>query len=138
MRFSARKSVSSQREMARSMVEKIQYLLILLLFVLTGSLEEISFRDPDGGVHPVLTQSADQETPAAVRNYLSAWTHSLDFQAETPVVSLDHKFVVRQRAAVRSAVEAAFGVRIASCTAAPCRCGSAVDYYVFSLGRILI
>lgn len=120
------------------MVERIQYLLILSLFVLTGSLKEISVRDELREVHPVLTQPADQEVAAAVRNYLSAWTHTCDFQAETPVVSLDHKFVVRQRAAVRSAVESAFGVRIAACTAPPRPYGSPVDYYVFSLGRILI
>ena len=120
------------------MVEKIQYVLILLLFVLTGSLEEVSFRDGAHGAETVLTQSTDSDACAAARNQLSAWTHSCDFPADTPEVSLDHKYVVRQRAAVRSAVDALFGVRIATSVETGAPSDDGVDYYVFSLGRILI
>ena len=122
------------------MVERIQYMLILLLFVLTGSLESVSFRSEDHGVQTVLTQSTESDASHAVCNSLSAWTHSFpcDISVETPVVSFDHKTLVRQRAAVRSAVETAFGVRMASCLHACVTVGNAVDYYVYSLGRLLI
>lgn len=122
------------------MVERIQYMLILLLFVLTGSLEGVSFRSEGHGIQSVLTQSTESDTSDTVRNTLSAWTHSIscDYSAETPVVSFDHKALVRQRAAVRSAVETAFGVRMASCLHAGSSGGDAVDYYVYSLGRLLI
>lgn len=113
-------------------------MLILSLFVLTGSLEGVSFRQVTCGCESVLTRSTDSDASDAVRNQLSAWTHTCDVTAETPVVSLDHKFVVRQRTAVRCAVETVFGVRMATATRCGASPGNAVDYYVFSLGRILI
>ncbi len=136
--FCAKERIFAARNAANPMVERIQYLLILLLFVLAGSLDGVSFRDGAHGVQPVLTRSTDSDASDTVRNQLSAWTHSCDFAAETPVVSFDHKYVVRQRAAVRSAVETVFGVRIASSGHSEVSSGDAVDYYVFSLGRILI
>lgn len=120
------------------MVERIQYVLILLLFVLTGSLEGVSFRNEVTDIESVLTESTQSDTSDTVRNHLSAWSHSCESQAESPVVSLDHKVVVRQRAAHRSVVESAFGARIARCMHSDVRCGDAVDYYVISLGRLLI
>lgn len=122
------------------MVERIQYMLILLLFVLTGSLEGVSFRCEDHGVQTVLTQSTESDASDTVRNTLSACTHSFccDYSAETPVVTSGHKDLVRQRAVVRNAVETTFGVRMATRLQA-CRAGGdAVDYYVYSLGRLLI
>ena len=103
------------------MVERIQYLLILLLFVLTGSLEGVSFRNEVHDNQSVLTCSTESDGASdAVRNQLSAWTHSCEFQAESPVVIFEHKFVVRQRAVQRAGVERAFGgVRIASAPAPP-------------------
>lgn len=121
------------------MVERIQYLLILLLFALTGSLEEISFRSDSPDVQTVLTRSTDSDAYDVVRNHLSAWTHSCDFfSTETPVLTHDHKVVVRQRAAVRDAVETVFDVRIASHAHVAPFYGHAVDYHVFGLGHILI
>ena len=120
------------------MVERIQYMLVLLLFVLAGSSEGESFRDEAPGVQTVLIPTTDSDASAVVRNYLSAGIPTCDFSAETPVVSFDQKAVVRQRAAVRAAAETAFGVCVAAHTRACARHGDAVDYYVFSLGRILI
>ncbi|OUQ53407.1 hypothetical protein B5E60_07130 [Alistipes sp. An116] len=121
------------------MVERIQYLLILLLFVLTGSLEGVSFRNEVHDNQSVLTCSTESDGASdAVRNQLSAWTHSCEFQAESPVVIFEHKFVVRQRAVQRAGVERAFGVRIASARHSDAGPGSAVDDYVISLGCLLI
>ena len=121
------------------MVERIQYLLILLLFAFTGTLGEISFRSDSPEAQTVLTRSSDSESCGVVRNHLSAWTHSCDFfSTETPVVTSDHKVVVRQRAAVRDAVETVFGVRIASRSHVEPPYVHAVDYHVFGLGHILI
>lgn len=122
------------------MVERIQYMLILLLFVLTGSLEGVSFRCEDHGIQTVLTQSTESDTSDSARNTLSAWTHSFpcDYSSETPVVTFEHKALVRQRAAVRSVVESAFGVRMATRLHICVTGGDAVDYYVYSLGRLLI
>ena len=122
------------------MVERIQYMLILLLFVLTGSLDGVPFQGGDHGVQTLLTQSAESDTSDTVRNTLSAWTYTFpcDFSVETPVVSFNHKALVRLRAAVRSAVDGAFGVRMATCRHTETPEGDAVDYYVYSLGRLLI
>ena len=140
MRFSAQKGVSSQRRNAISdqMQERLQYTLALLLLVLAGSLEGRSFRDDAQNVQPVLTESTVADSSAAVRNYLSAAIHSCDLTAETPVISFDHKAILRHRTAVRAAADAAFGVRAAMCTYSPVLHSDAVDYYVFSLGRIRI
>lgn len=120
------------------MVERFQYMLILLLFVLTGNLEEVSFGAKPCEVQSILTPAAESDTFDAVRNQLSVWTHSCDFSMETPVASLDHKLVVRQRTAMRCGVESAFELRIARCTRSDTSPGNAVDHYVFSLERILI
>ena len=50
----------------------------------------------------------------------------------------DHKAVVRQRAAVCTAVDAAFGVRTAMRTYSRALHADPVAYYVYSLERILI
>lgn len=120
------------------MVERIQYVLILLLFVLTGSLDGASFRNEVDDLQPVLIESSRSDAPDAVRNHLSAWTHSCESQAESPVVTLEHKIVVRQRAAQRGVAESTFGARIALCMHNEARPGDAVDDYVISLGRLLI
>lgn len=120
------------------MVERIQYVLILLLFVLTGSLDGTSFRTGTNDLQPVLTESTRSDASDAVRNQLSAWTHSCESQAESPIVTPDQKVVVRQRAAWHDAVESAFDARVALNLHDAARPGDAVDDYVISLGRLLI
>ena len=121
------------------MEEKIQYLLILLLFVLTGSLEGVSSRNEVHGKQSVLILSTEtDDTSDAVRDQLSALTHACEYQAESPVVIFEHKFVVRQRAVQRAGVERAFGVRIASTRHSDVGAGSAGGDYVILLGRLLI
>ena len=121
------------------MVERIQYLLILLLFVLTGSLEGVSSRNEVHGKQSVLILSTEtDDTSDAVRDQLSALTHACEYQAESPVVLFGHKFVMRQRAEQRDGVERAFGVRIASTRHSDVGAGSAGGDYVILLGRLLI
>ena len=119
------------------MLERLRYVLILLLFALAGNLGDTSFQDA-GGVQPALDETVTACPPAAVRNYFSVTLCSCSASIEAPVVQTDQKAVVRQRAAVRTAVDAAFGVRTAMRTYARTLHADPVDYYVYSLGRILI
>ena len=112
-------------------------MLILLLFALAGNLGDTSFQDA-GGVQPSLDETVTACPPAAVRNYFSVALCSCSASIEAPVVPSDHKALFRQRADVRTAVDAAFGVRMAMRTYSRALHRDPVDYYVFSLGRILI
>lgn len=120
------------------MLERLQYALILLLFVLAGSLDGPSFQDAAGGVQPSLNESVAARPPQAVRNYFSVALCSCSASIEAPVVPSDHKALFRQRTDVRTAVDAAFGVRTAMRAYSRALHRNPVDYYVFSLGRILI
>ena len=113
------------------MQERIQLALILLLFALAGSLEDTSFRSGAESVRPALTQSSVAGSHAAACNYFSV-------SIEAPAAPSDHKAAVRQLAGARVACDAAFGLRTAMRTYSPALHPDAVDYYVFSLGRILI
>ena len=119
------------------MLERLRYVLILLLFALAGNLGDTSFQDA-GGVQPSLDETVTACPPAAVRNYFSVALCSCSASIEAPVVQTDHKAVVRQRAAVRTAVDAAFGVRIAMRTYSRALHADPVAYYVYSLEHILI
>ena len=114
------------------MQERIQLALILLLFALAGSLEDTSFRSGAESVRPALTQSSVAGSHAAACNYFSAAICPCAVSIEAPAAPSDHK------AAVRVACDAAFGLRTAMRTYSPALHPDAVDYYVFSLGRILI
>lgn len=120
------------------MQERIQLILILLLFALTGSLEDTSFRSDAESVRPALTQSSVADSHAAACNYLSAAICPGGVSIEAPATQSDHKAFVRQLAGARPACDAAFGLRTAMRTYSPTLHPDAVDYYVFSLGRILI
>ena len=52
------------------MLERLRYVLILLLFALAGNLGDTSFQDA-GGVPPALDETVTACPPAAVRNYFS-------------------------------------------------------------------
>ena len=109
------------------MLERLRYVLILLLFALAGNLGDTSFQDA-GGVPPALDETVTACPPAAVRNYFSVALCSCSASIEAPVVQTDQKAVVRQRAAVRTAMR----------TYARTLHADPVDYYVYSLERILI
>ena len=113
------------------MQERIQLALILLLFALAGSLEDTSFRSGAESVRPALTQSSVAGSHAAA---ICPCAVSI----EAPAAPSDHKAAVRQLAGARVACDAAFGLRTAMRTYSPALHPDAVDYYVFSLGRILI
>ncbi|WP_279069794.1 hypothetical protein [Alistipes timonensis] len=119
------------------MLERLRYVLILLLFALAGNLGDTSFQDA-GGVQPSLDETVTACPPAAVRNYFSVALCSCSASIEAPGVQTDHKAVVRQRAAVCTAVDAAFGVRTAMRTYSRALHADPVAYYVYSLERILI
>ena len=114
------------------MQERIQLALILLLFALAGSLEDTSFRSGAESVRPALTQSSVAGSHAAACNYFSAAICPCAVSIEAPAAPS------RQLAGARVACDAAFGLRTAMRTYSPALHPDAVDYYVFSLGRILI
>ena len=116
------------------MQERIQLALILLLFALAGSLEDTSFRSGAESVRPALTQSSVAGSHAAACNYFSAAICPCAVSIEAPAAPS----AVRQLAGARVACDAAFGLRTAMRTYSPALHPDAVDYYVFSLGRILI
>ena len=120
------------------MQERIQLALILLLFALAGSLEDTSFRSGAESVRPALTQSSVAGSHAAACNYFSAAICPCAGAIAAPAAPSDHKAAVRQLAGARVACDAAFGLRTAMRTYSPALHPDAVDYYVFSLGRILI
>lgn len=120
------------------MQQRIQFVLILLLFVLTGSLQNTSFGGETSAEQAVLTRTTSDQTAIALHRYLSATFHACDISVETPVVSYDHKAVFRQRVGVRAASDAVFGPATAQRIATPLPYGKASDYYVFTLERILV
>lgn len=120
------------------MQQRIQLVLILLLFVLAGSLQSRSFDGTTSVEQAVLTRTASDDATVAVHRYLSATLHLCDISVETPVVSYDHKAAFRQREGVRAVSDALYGSCTALCVASPLPYGKAADYYVFTLERILV
>lgn len=119
------------------MLERLRYVLILLLFALAGNLGDTSFQDA-GGVPPALDETVTACPPAAVRNYFSVALCSCSASIEAPVVQTDQKAVVRSAPPCAPPSMPAFGVRTAMRTYARTLHADPVDYYVYSLGRILI
>ena len=113
------------------MQERIQLALILLLFALAGRLEATSFRSGAERVLQALT-ALDTALPSAAQ--LAA---RLGMEETRLAPELD-ALLARGEAAARVACDAAFGLRTAMRTYSPALHPDAVDYYVFSLGRILI
>lgn len=117
---------------------RIQLILILSLFVLAGSLEGTSFRSDAGKVHPALKVSMLSDSHTAVHNYFSVAICPSATSIETSIAPSDHKAVVRQLAGTRAAASAAYDVHTVMRTCFRALHADAVDYYVFSLGRIRI
>lgn len=117
---------------------RIQFALILLLFALAGSLEGTSFRNDAGNVHPALKVSMSPDSQSAVHDYFSVAICSCATSIEISVAPSDHKAAVRQLADARVAASAAYDVHTVMRTRFRALHADAVDYYVFSLGRIRI
>lgn len=120
------------------MLERLRYALILLLFALAGNLGDTSFQDDAGGVQPSLGETVTACPPAAVRNYFSVAFCSCSASIEAPVVPTDHKAVVRLLGDARTAAAAAYDVSVVMRTRSRTLHAHPVDYYVYSLERILI
>ena len=86
------------------MVERIQYALFVLLFVLAGSLDGAT---PQGGacrVQPGMSPQAALHAPVTAQNYFTAAVMlSGDASIEIPAHSSEHKAIVRHRFYARSA-----------------------------------
>lgn len=147
MHFFVRK-VAFQRERAyircaeivlSIMLERIQYALFVLLFVLAGSLDGAT---PQGGacrVQPGMSPQAALHAPVTAQNYFTAAVMlSGDASIEIPAHSSEHKAIVRHRFYARSAAAEAVAQQNSALSDRGARYSKPVDYYIFSLGRILI
>lgn len=121
------------------MLEKIQYALILLLFVLTGSLECTSFQNDAESVQPALSRSTVVDPLSTVRDYaFSAICFCEASVIESSGSYSDHKAILRHHADTRIAAKAAYDLHSTMRTRSRVLPADAVDYYIFSLGRIRI
>lgn len=120
------------------MLERVQYALFILLFVLAGSLDGARVEIARGGAQPGQIRQSGLHMPVPVHNYFTATACCCDASIENPVQPSAQKAIVRLRHDTR-AVATACGL---SCRPAYSGCfdlhPKPVDYYVFSLGRILI
>ena len=114
------------------MLERIQYVLFVLLFVLAGSLDGATSQGGACRVQPGLSPQAALHAPVTAQNYFTAAVMlSGDASIEIPAHS-SHRFCARSAAAEAVAQQnSALSDRGA-------RYSKPVDYYIFSLGRILI
>lgn len=121
------------------MLERIQYALFVLLFVLAGSLDGAT---PQGGacrVQPGMSPQAALHAPVTAQNYFTAAVMlSGDASIEIPAHSSEHKAIVRHRFYARSAAAEAVAQQNSALSDRGARYSKPVDYYIFSLGRILI
>lgn len=120
------------------MLERIQYALILLLFVLVGSLSDSSLIDESQCVQAALGKGVATNAYSSVQKYLSAEMDYCDISVREPVVSFDHKTVARQRLAFRNYISEPRLPYGSVFTADGVLHVDAVGYYVFSLRHILI
>ena len=121
------------------MLERIQYALFVLLFVLAGSLDGAT---PQGGacrVQPGMSPQAALHAPVTAQNYFTAAVMlSGDASIEIPAHSSEHKAIVRHRFYARSAAAEAVAQQNSALSDRGALYSKPVDYYIFSLGRILI
>ena len=120
------------------MLERIQYALFVLLFVLAGSLDGAT---PQGGacrVQPGMSPQAALHAPVTAQNYFTAAVMlSGDASIEIPAHSSEHKAIVRHRFYARSAAAEAVAQQNSALSDRGALYSKPVDYYIFSLGRIL-
>ena len=112
MHFFVRK-VAFQRERAyircaeivlSIMLERIQYALFVLLFVLAGSLDGATSQGGACRVQPGMSPQAALHAPVTAQNYFTAAVMlSGDASIEIPAHSSEHKAIVRHRFYARSA-----------------------------------
>lgn len=120
------------------MRERVQYALFVLLFVLAGSLDGARPQGSACDMQPDLIGQSVLHAPVPAHNYFTAAAISCDASIEASGQSSVQKAIIRHRGDVRSAASVDMAFR------SPARSGSRilhprpVDYYVFSLGRILI
>ena len=120
------------------MLERIQYALFILLFVLAGSLDGAQVQSGRAVSQPDQIRQSSLRMPVPAHNCFTAAVFTCDASIENPVQPSAQKAIVRLRHDTR-AVAPACGL---SCRPAYSGCfdlhPKPVDYYVFSLGRILI
>lgn len=120
------------------MLERIQYALFVLLFVLAGSLDGAQIQSGGAGIQPGLFRKSTLQTSVPVHNYLTTAIISCDAPIENPGQPSAQKALVRLRHDARTASSADVAVHRPAHSGCFILHPRPVDYYVFSLGRILI
>jgi len=116
------------------MLERIQYVLFVLLFVLAGSLDGATSQGGACRVQPGLSPQAALHAPVTAQNYFTAAVMlSGDASIEIPAHSSEHKAIY-----ARSAAAEAVAQQNSALSDRGALYSKPVDYYIFSLGRILI
>ena len=117
------------------MLERIQYALFVLLFVLAGSLDGAT---PQGGacrVQPGMSPQAALHAPVTAQNYFTAAVMlSGDASIEIPAHSSEHKAIVRHRFYARSAAAEAVAQQNSALSDRGALYSKPVDYYIFFSG----
>lgn len=120
------------------MLERIQYALFILLFVLAGSLDGARVEIAREGAQPDQICQSGLHIPVPVHNYFTATACCCDASIENPAQPSSQKAIIRLRHDARAVASADWP----SCRPAYSGCfllhPKPVDYYIFSLGRILI
>lgn len=122
------------------MLERLQYILCISLFVLLGSLDGSQPQPEVRDVPSELSrQSVSLQTPLAARNYISAAIlFSCDASIELPGHGSGQKAIMRHRSAVRPLAPESVAQGSALLPERYILYSRPVDYYIYSLGRILI
>lgn len=120
------------------MLERIQYALFILLFVMAGSLDGARIQSGRIDTQPGLFRKSTLHAPVPVHNYLTSAVVSCDAPIENPGQPSGQKAICRLRHDARTASSADVGLRRPAHSGCLVLHPKPVDYYVFSLGRILI
>lgn len=126
------------------MVEKLRYVLILLLLALAGGVDSSSFvsevptASAKQTIQPALTQPAASMQAAAENNYFSASVGTCDISVSTPVVNFAQKAILRHRTDTRVAASEASNICMAMRTRSGDDGADPISYYIFGLRHILI
>lgn len=120
------------------MLERIQYALFILLFVLAGSMDGARIQSGRVDIRPGLFRKSTFQAPVPVHNYLTTAVVSCDAPIENPGQPSGQKAIVRLRHDARTASSADVAVHRSAHSGCFILHPRPVDYYVFSLGRILI
>ncbi|WP_295940454.1 hypothetical protein [uncultured Alistipes sp.] len=121
------------------MLERIQYLLIVVLFVFFGGFDSTLPQVGTTNVQPELMSQSVFEAPVLAQDsFIATDIFTYDESTEVPGCSSVSKSVVRLRPDVRAGASESVVTHISTSPGPLIPCFKPVDYYIFTLGRIRI